>query len=91
MASTKSIRVGPVVFQHTDAARQEASRMRAARIDALGVDRSHLLHYPLPIPSPEMVRGEQRVARWLERNEVTIADRLTAFRRFFAMMEKDQE
>jgi len=56
--------------------------MRAARIDRLCVDRSHFAHYPLPIASPEMARGEQRLARRFVRSEVTVADRLAAWRHF---------
>lgn len=73
---------GTVVVQSPDGRRQETAGMRAARIDRLGVDRSHFARYPLPIASPEMARGEQRLARRFGRSEVTVAVRLAAWRQF---------
>jgi|KBSMisStandDraft_5_1062788.scaffolds.fasta_scaffold139710_1 hypothetical protein len=88
MASTQSNRIGPVVVRKSDAVRQETTGMRAARIDQLSVDRSHFAHYPLPTPSPEMAKAEQRLERLFARNEVTQAERLAAWREFLERQEK---
>jgi hypothetical protein len=89
MASTQSSRIGPVVFRKSDVTPQETIGMRAARIDQLSVDRSHFAHYPLPTPSPEMAKAEQRLERLFARNDVTQADRLAAWRQFLDRQEKD--
>lgn len=90
MASAQTNRLGPVVFRNTDAARHETLGMRAARIDQLGVDQSHLAHYPIPIASPEMARREQRLERRFGRSQVTSAERLAAWRQFSLSLRTDR-
>ena len=56
----------------------------AARIDALGVDRSAVRGMQLPRWSVEAeVHGERR--RECERQEVTMAERMAAYRFFFGL------
>ncbi|MEP7307366.1 MAG: hypothetical protein ABJA98_17795 [Acidobacteriota bacterium] len=90
MATMKSNRFAGVVFRNTDAAPPESLEMRAARIDQLGVDRSHFARYALPIASPEMARGEQRLERRFGRSDVTTAEKLEAWRHFLGIAEESR-
>jgi hypothetical protein len=85
-----SNRFAGVVFRNADGVPQETLEMRAARIDQLGVDRSHFARYALPIASPEMARSEQRLERQFGRSNVTTAERLEAWRHFLGTEEKNR-
>jgi hypothetical protein len=89
MAGTQSRGFAQVVFRNADATPKETLGMRAARIDQLSVDRSHFAHCPLPIPSPEMARCEQRLERRFGRSKVTAAERLQAWRRFVRSLREN--
>jgi hypothetical protein len=68
----------------TDAGLRLAATERAARIDALTPNRSHLLAAPPSRWSPDAADAEQRLRP--KREEATLAERIEAWR-FFAGVE----
>ena len=61
-----------------------AATERAARIDALTPNRTHLMGGPPPKLSPEAAEAEQRFAQL--REDATLSERIAAWR-FFSQVE----